>query len=202
VTRSVHSSPVLERRSNSFSQQSVGRQSPVPSAQAPSWLDYAKIRYGGSHHDAAVEDVKRLGIILILFICLLPYWLVFFQVHYSWNNEMLIFLDLSIVVSCLYLGLIVSSFFFYTYLFSFATINFWYKRRTGALPLLLYVTFWYIHVLFLLIVHLHFLPSCRLAYLCSPPFLPWPVLLSPSTTISWVSYMTRAAEQFAVSKPW
>jgi hypothetical protein len=83
VTHSVCSSPVLERRSNSFSQQSVGHHSPVPSAQAPSWLDYAKIRYGGSHHDAAVEDVKRLGIILILFICLLPYWLVFFQVHYS-----------------------------------------------------------------------------------------------------------------------
>jgi hypothetical protein len=81
----------LERRSNSFSQQSVGRHSPLPSAQAPSWLDYAKIRYGGSHHDAAVEDVKRLGIILILFICLLPYWLVFFQVYYSLNNEMQIF---------------------------------------------------------------------------------------------------------------
>ena len=75
------SSPVLERHNRSQSQQSNERQSPAPAAQSPSWLDYAKIRYGGSHHDAAVEDVKRLGIILILFTCLLPYWLVFFQVE-------------------------------------------------------------------------------------------------------------------------
>ena len=113
VTHSAHSSPVLERRSNSFSQQSVDHHSPVPTAQAPSWLDYAKIRYGGSHHDAAVEDVKRLGIILVLFICLLPYWLVFFQVNFSWNNEMLIFLGLPVVVFYLYLDLMVSSFLFF-----------------------------------------------------------------------------------------
>jgi hypothetical protein len=83
----VRSSPVLDRRGSMFSQQSVEHHSPVPSAQSPSWLDYAKIRYGGSHHDAAVEDVKRLGIILVLFICLLPYWLVFFQVRYSLHND-------------------------------------------------------------------------------------------------------------------
>jgi hypothetical protein len=28
-----------------------------------------------------------LGKILLLFICLLPYWLVFFQVHSPWNHE-------------------------------------------------------------------------------------------------------------------
>jgi len=118
VTHSAHSSPVLERRSNSFSQQSVDRHSPVPSAQAPSWLDYAKIRYGGSHHDAAVEDVKRLGIILLLFICLLPYWLVFFQVYYLWKNETDIFLGLFVVVFYPSLDLIVSSFlFFFVYFF-------------------------------------------------------------------------------------
>jgi hypothetical protein len=82
VTSLICSSPVLERH-NQLSQQSVGHQSPVLTTQSPSWLDYAKIRYGGSHHDAAVEDVKRLGIILVLFTCLLPYWLVFFQVYYS-----------------------------------------------------------------------------------------------------------------------
>ncbi|PSN41808.1 Solute carrier family 15 member 4 [Blattella germanica] len=81
------SSPVLERRSRSQSQNSVERQSPAPSAQSPSWLDYAKIRYGGSHHDAAVEDVKRLGIILILFTCLLPYWLVFFQIETGFQEQ-------------------------------------------------------------------------------------------------------------------
>lgn len=141
VTHSVRSSPVLERRSNSFSQQSVGHHSPVPSAQSPSWLDYAKIRYGGSHHDAAVEDVKRLGIILILFICLLPYWLVFFQVHYSWNNETQIFCRpiYSSFLSFLGSHSIKFSVFLYTSLFSYATINVWYKRRTGALHLLLYV---------------------------------------------------------------
>ncbi|XP_021933393.1 solute carrier family 15 member 4-like isoform X2 [Zootermopsis nevadensis] len=83
---SIQSSPVLERH-NLLSQQSAGHQSPVSTAQAPSWLDYAKIRYGGSHHDAAVEDVKRLGIILILFTSLLPYWLVFFQIETGFQEQ-------------------------------------------------------------------------------------------------------------------
>ncbi|PNF22357.1 hypothetical protein B7P43_G17504 [Cryptotermes secundus] len=84
---SIQSSPVLERHSNLVSQQSVGHRNPAPTAQSPSWLDYAKIRYGGSHHDSAVEDVKRLGIILLLFFCLLPYWLVFFQIETGFQEQ-------------------------------------------------------------------------------------------------------------------
>lgn len=71
---SIQGSPLIERRS----------QRPVTS---PSWLDYAKIRYGGSHHDAAVEDVKRLGIVLLLFTSLLPYWLVFFQIETGFQEQ-------------------------------------------------------------------------------------------------------------------
>ncbi|XP_046979798.1 solute carrier family 15 member 4-like [Schistocerca americana] len=73
-TTSIQSSPVVGRRS----------QRNLPS---PSWLDYAKIRYGGTHHDSAVEDVKRLGAILLLFVCLSPYWLVFFQIETGFQEQ-------------------------------------------------------------------------------------------------------------------
>ncbi|XP_067014683.1 solute carrier family 15 member 4 [Anabrus simplex] len=71
---SIQGSPLIERRA----------QRTPPS---PSWLDYAKIRYGGSHHDSAVEDVKRLGIVLLLFTSLLPYWLVFFQIETGFQEQ-------------------------------------------------------------------------------------------------------------------
>ncbi|KAG8230864.1 hypothetical protein J437_LFUL011505, partial [Ladona fulva] len=58
-----------------------------PNRRSPSWLDYAKIRYGGSHHDSAVEDVKRLTAIILLFICLVPYWLVFFQIETGFQAQ-------------------------------------------------------------------------------------------------------------------
>lgn len=54
---------------------------------SPSWLDYAKLSYGGNHHDASVEDVKRLGAILLLFASLLPYWLVFFQIETGFQEQ-------------------------------------------------------------------------------------------------------------------
>jgi hypothetical protein len=45
-----------------------------------SWLDNAKIRFGGPLDDDQVEDVKSLRAILILFALLVPYWIVYFQV--------------------------------------------------------------------------------------------------------------------------
>ena len=47
----------------------------------PSCLDNAKVRYGGSFHDAMVDDVKVLGKIICLFAALVPYWVVYFQME-------------------------------------------------------------------------------------------------------------------------
>ncbi len=46
----------------------------------PGCLDLAKVRFGGSFHDSAVDDVKKLGKIFLVFLALIPYWLVYFQV--------------------------------------------------------------------------------------------------------------------------
>lgn len=45
-----------------------------------SFLDNAKIRYGGRFADSDVDDVKSLKRILILFSLLIPYWIIYFQV--------------------------------------------------------------------------------------------------------------------------
>ena len=52
----------------------------VPVALPPSWIDRAKVSYGGSFHEATVEDVKKVAKNLIFICILLPYWLVYFQV--------------------------------------------------------------------------------------------------------------------------
>ena len=44
------------------------------------WLDAAKVRYGGSFHDNLVDDVRSLGKILLVFLAMVPYWTVYFQV--------------------------------------------------------------------------------------------------------------------------
>ena len=52
----------------------------VPVALTPSWIDRAKVSFGGSFHDTTVEDVKQLAKNLVFISVLLPYWLVYFQV--------------------------------------------------------------------------------------------------------------------------
>ncbi|XP_071944057.1 solute carrier family 15 member 4-like [Antedon mediterranea] len=47
----------------------------------PSFLDMAKVRYGGSWHDSMVDDVKSLGTIILVFVALIPYWMVYFQMQ-------------------------------------------------------------------------------------------------------------------------
>ncbi|GIY85087.1 hypothetical protein CDAR_398271 [Caerostris darwini] len=47
----------------------------------PSWLDMAKVRYGGKFHESVVEDVKSLSVIIIVFIILIPYWMLYFQMQ-------------------------------------------------------------------------------------------------------------------------
>lgn len=46
-----------------------------------SWLDNAKIRYGGRYDVDLVDDVKSLKKIIILFAIMIPYWLVYIQME-------------------------------------------------------------------------------------------------------------------------
>ena len=46
-----------------------------------SCFDYAKIQYGGSYHDNMVDDVRTLGKICVIFMAMIPYWIVYFQVR-------------------------------------------------------------------------------------------------------------------------
>lgn len=57
----------------------------------PSFMDMAKLRFGGSFHDNMVEDVKALGKVIVVFAALVPYWLVYYQVGllavFLYNNN-------------------------------------------------------------------------------------------------------------------
>ncbi|KAF4518883.1 hypothetical protein B566_EDAN006734 [Ephemera danica] len=80
VPISIQGSPILSH--HNAARPNLPERSSRPlttSTEAPMWLDYAKVRYGGSHRDAAVDEVKKLGIVLLLLVSLLPYWLVFLQ---------------------------------------------------------------------------------------------------------------------------
>ncbi|CAB3382678.1 Hypothetical predicted protein [Cloeon dipterum] len=46
---------------------------------SPCWLDFAKIRYGGSHSDESVDEAKKMGPVLLLLVFMIPYWLIFLQ---------------------------------------------------------------------------------------------------------------------------
>ena len=70
----------------------------------PGCLDLAKVRYGGSFHASVVDDVKKLGKILLVFLALIPYWLVYFQVilineHYASNIINYILLNVNVVAA-------------------------------------------------------------------------------------------------------
>lgn len=69
----------IERLANSRSDGSTPQQ--------PSWLDMAKVGYGGSFHNSAVDDVKKLGKVLIVFIALIPYWTVYFQMQTGFTAQ-------------------------------------------------------------------------------------------------------------------
>lgn len=45
-----------------------------------SWLDRAMMKYGGSYLDTDVEEVKTVSKIMAIFVILIPYWTIYFQV--------------------------------------------------------------------------------------------------------------------------
>ncbi|XP_050408235.2 solute carrier family 15 member 4 [Patella vulgata] len=45
------------------------------------FLDHAKHRHGGIYHDSIVDDVRDLKKIICVFIVLIPYWVVYFQMQ-------------------------------------------------------------------------------------------------------------------------
>jgi len=50
------------------------------SERAPCCLDFARARFGGSFTDNAVDDIKQLGKIIVIFLSMIPYWTVYYQV--------------------------------------------------------------------------------------------------------------------------
>ena len=45
-----------------------------------SWLDRAMMKYGGSYLDTDVEEVKTVAKIMAIFVIVIPYWAIYFQV--------------------------------------------------------------------------------------------------------------------------
>ncbi|CAF0713867.1 unnamed protein product [Adineta steineri] len=62
---------------NSISQED----SSFPAEQALSFLDYAKAANNGKYPDRIVNDVKALRTALIVYILLIPYWIIYFQIQ-------------------------------------------------------------------------------------------------------------------------
>ena len=48
-----------------------------------SWLDRAMMKYGGSYLDTDVEEVKTVSKIMTIFLIIIPYWTIYFQVRSS-----------------------------------------------------------------------------------------------------------------------
>ncbi|XP_003738478.1 solute carrier family 15 member 4 [Galendromus occidentalis] len=51
------------------------------------WLDAAKIEFGGRFDNELVEDVKQLKFVLGVFALLIPYWVVYFQMQTSFQEQ-------------------------------------------------------------------------------------------------------------------
>lgn len=66
----------------------IGDQVPlVTNNETLSLLDYAKLSNHGRFIDRIVDDIKSLRRIIIVFLLLIPYWLVYFQVILSFFHQ-------------------------------------------------------------------------------------------------------------------
>ena len=63
------------------------------SEQSWSFLDYAKISNQGRFLDRIVNDIKSLRRIIIVFLLLIPYWLLYFQVKTGLNEKLFLFYE-------------------------------------------------------------------------------------------------------------
>lgn len=73
-TNSVSSNPLFDSSSSRYSEQSLS------SDPMFSFLDYARRRYNGKFMDRIVDDVKSLQRVTLVFLLLIPYWLIYYQV--------------------------------------------------------------------------------------------------------------------------
>lgn len=70
-----------EHRLNVSSSSREFSNGPKERAKPISFLDHAKFRFGGNYHDHSVDDIKKVGKILLVFTALIPYWMVYFQLE-------------------------------------------------------------------------------------------------------------------------
>ena len=68
-----------------------------------SWLDYAMMKYGGSYLDTDVEEVKTIARIMLIFVTLVPYWTIYFQVCTYIHIHFLYFNTIGFK-ACIFLG--------------------------------------------------------------------------------------------------
>ncbi|CAF1932517.1 unnamed protein product [Rotaria magnacalcarata] len=86
VRKTVQTSSANRRSSNSSlllsNQIDISNQSSfTTSEQSWSFLDYAKISNQGRYLDRVVDDIKSLRRIIVVFLLLIPYWLLYFQIE-------------------------------------------------------------------------------------------------------------------------
>ncbi len=79
-----HITPRFTRSTSSTSvllESNRGHQLMTTNEKLPSFLDYARVANNGKFNDRIVNDVKSLRRVIIVFLLLMPYWLIYYQVR-------------------------------------------------------------------------------------------------------------------------
>lgn len=72
------------RRNSGYEQNSISEDEPLlADGRSLSFLDYAKAAHHGKFTDRVVDDVKSLRRAFLVFILLIPYWIIYYQVELS-----------------------------------------------------------------------------------------------------------------------